>query len=501
MKVILAGYNLDADVIEELKKNHPDRNDLTPETISAAYARISRNPLAVDELRREARKEVDKARSSNRNIVFGMGHSSIAEHTVFNIDVLGVSRLVVEEIEKFRLCSYTEKSQRYVLLTDDFVIPEEVRSARLEAPFVETVRAQNSFYQSLFERLRDLVFRKHEDLARDPANRSTLEGWAKEDARYILSLATETQLGMTLNARNLEHMLRRLAAHPLAEAKECARRLYDATAGVAPSLVRYTDPTPFDLFAGPMLAEEAEKCILKWGKKKWEDETPRTFRKGNVNLYSWTPSADEFLVASLIHAAAGQPMERCLSIAGLMDREEKEELVKKAFSHMKAYDAPPREFENIDLHFEAVVSASCFAQLKRHRMATIVSQDYDPALGITIPPSVLEVGMKDRFREIISRTEDLYGRIRRISPAAAGYILTNAHRRRTAIKVNARELYHMSRLRADRHAQWDIRETCEKMLSLGRRVMPLTLMLAAGKDGFASLYSRIFPDEDSSPRQ
>jgi thymidylate synthase ThyX len=29
----------------------------------------------------------------------------------------------------------------------------------------------------------------------------------KEDARYIISLATETQLGMTINARNLDKVL------------------------------------------------------------------------------------------------------------------------------------------------------------------------------------------------------------------------------------------------------------------------------------------------------
>ena len=55
---------------------------------------------------------------------------------------------------------------------------------------------------------------KHKTLAEDPANKSLLEGWAKEDARYAISMATETQLGMTINARNLELMLRRLAALP-----------------------------------------------------------------------------------------------------------------------------------------------------------------------------------------------------------------------------------------------------------------------------------------------
>ena len=65
-------------------------------------------------------------------------------------------------------------------------------------------------------------------------------------------------------------------------------------------------------------------------------------------------------------------------------------------------------------------------------------------------------------------------------PAAAAYILTNAHRKRVALKVNARELYHIARLRADRHAQWDIRQIAERMIALGKEAMPLTLMLATG---------------------
>ncbi|GAF76552.1 unnamed protein product, partial [marine sediment metagenome] len=124
MNVILAGYNVDREVIEELKKNSPPRYDITPETLSASYARISRDTRPVDELRAEARAEVERARRSNRNIIFKMGHHSVAEHAVFNFDIIGASRLALEEIEKFRLCSYTEKSQRYIALKEDFVVPE-----------------------------------------------------------------------------------------------------------------------------------------------------------------------------------------------------------------------------------------------------------------------------------------------------------------------------------------------------------------------------------------
>lgn len=487
MEVILAGHNIDYEVIREFAAAHPERQDLTPETVAAAYARISRNPRPVNELRMLARDEVEKARASNRNIVFEMGHSSIAEHAVFNLDILAASRLVVEEIERFRLASYTEKSQRYVLMTDDFVIPAEVREAGLEEEFAATVRAQNGFYHELYEKLRPYVFEKNPGLAADPANRALLEGWAKEDARYVIPLATQTQLGMTVNARNLELMIRRLAASPLAESRECSRQLYDAAKGVAPSLVRYTEPTPYDRETPDALRKEAARIIAAL------QAFPAGEADRSVRLLDSTPEADDKAAAALLHSASRLTLAGCREIVGRMDRREKESLVKTALERMKPYDAAPREFEQVGLTFELTISATCFAQIKRHRMASITCQEYDPALGVTVPPAVAAIGMERPLRAICARTEETWEKIRRAAPAAAAYILTNAHRRRVVMRVSARELYHLARVRADRHAQWDIRETALQMVAEGREVMPLTLIMAVGKDGFDALYSRTFP--------
>ncbi len=487
MEVKLAGHNIDYQIIGEMAAEHPERQDLTPETIAAAYARISRNPRPVDELRALARTEVEKARASNRNIVFEMGHSSIAEHAVFNLDILKVSRLLVEEIEKFRLASYTEKSQRYVLLDDDYVVPPEVREAGLEEAFRKTVQAQNRGYRELYEKLCPYVFAVHRELAADRKNKSLLEGWAKEDARYVISLATETQLGMTANARNLELMIRRLAACPLAEAREYSRKLYDAVKAAAPSLVRYTEPTAYDrdtgealrrLAAGPLTRVAGGACA-----------------EGAVRLISSTPDADARTVAALLHTVSGRPYTRCLAAAGQMSEAEQRTFLKEALRRMQPYDATPRAFEQVDLLFELTVSATCFAQLKRHRMASLTVQDYDPSLGLTIPAAITAVGMEAPFREVCARTEEVWERIRAVAPAAAPYVLTNAHRRHVVMKVSARELYHLARVRVDGHAQWDIREIATEMLAKAKAVMPLTLLLATGKDGFAALRESTFGDK------
>lgn len=513
MKILLAGYNLDYELISELKQKKSLAEDLTPETISAAYARISRSPKPVDELRQLARGEVEKARQSNRNIVFEMGHSSVAEHAVFNIDVLGVSRLLVEEIEKFRLCSFTEKSQRYVLFNKDFVVPDEIWRAGMTNLFVETIAAQNDYYHELYEKLRPFVFEQNKALAENPSNKSTLEGWAKEDARYAISMATQTQLGMTINARNLELMLRRLGALQLEEAKEYANKLYVATKNVAPSLIRYTDATSYDrltrknlwrhplssqqhfpfflstdydLFTRQGLHEQASAIMNKYPQPR------RNKKLQAVQLLSISDDADDRIVASLLYSSSRDNYINCIKRAKQMNIKEKKALFKTAFEHLEPHDSVLRELENVDLHFELIVSSTCFAQLKRHRMATIITQEYDPALGVTIPSSVRKIGQQKKFMDIIKQTNKIYSQIRKKAPEAATYILTNAHRKRALMKLNAREMYHLARLRADAHAQWDIRNLTESMLKKANIIMPLTLALACGKDSFEKLYKKTF---------
>jgi flavin-dependent thymidylate synthase len=486
MKVLLAGYNLDYDLIRELKNKSASNQDLTPETISAAYARISRSPKPVNELREISRVEVDKARQSNRNIVFAMGHSSVAEHAVFNIDILGVSRLLVEEIEKFRLCSFTEKSQRYVLFDKDFVVPEEIQQAGMANLFTETVNLQNDYYHSLYEKLNPYIFSKHKDLAQNPANRSLLEGWAKEDARYVISMATQTQLGMTINARNLELMLRRLAALPIAEAQEYSKKLYAATKDIAPSLIRYTQATDYDRFTRQNLIKKADGYFLKYSVKK------RTEKSAAARLTYASPDADNKVAAALLFSSSNLNYLQCLNHVKRLALMERKALFKTAFEHLQPHDSVLRELENIDLQFELAPSASCFAQLKRHRMSTIIAQEYNPSLGVTIPPSVQEIGQQKIFMDIMRQTEKVYGQIKKQAPFAAAYILTNAHRKRVLMKFNARELYHIARMRADEHAQWDISELTEEMLKQAKKAMPLTLMLACGKDGFDALYKKTF---------
>jgi thymidylate synthase ThyX len=125
-------------------------------------------------------------------------------------------------------------------------------------------------------------------------------------------------------------------------------------------------------------------------------------------------------------------------------------------------------------------------------MASITSQVYDPSLGVTIPESIKRAGLEKKFKRMVNITNKAYEKIAAQSPLAAQYVLTNAHRKRVLISVNARELYHISRLRDDTHAQWDIRNITKEMTARAKEVMPLAMMFIGGKDNYPDIYEGHF---------
>lgn len=499
MRIELAGYNLDAALIAEFRRQGIRPEALTPETVAVAYARISRDPAPVTELRARALADVAAARRSAQTIVFEMNHQSVAEHAVFNFDVLEVSRLAVEALEWHRLCSYTEKSQRYQELMGDFVVPEEFKG-EARVLFEQTMAFQKKAYEEAYRALRAHLIKTDPPAAATRSGLRELEGRAKEDARYVMGLATAAQLGFTANARNLEYLIRRLRAHPLHEVRALADAFFTLAGEVAPSLILLTDPVEYERTFGRQLSEDhftrthphgrelAEEVLARDGDGAGADRSGPFPEQGAVRLVDHTPEPDRAVLRALLHAHSGSDAAACDAAAARLtaDRERGERFMRDYLRFANPWESATREFEAADFTFEVVLSAACYGQMKRHRMSTQLVQDYDPALGCTVPPLVEEAGLTARFREVYERSAEGWERLRRVHPEAAAYVLTNGHRRRLLLKADVRELYHIARLREDAHAQWDIRQVSGEILALARRAAPLALLMAWGKDVFAA---------------
>jgi len=477
----LAGYNVEADLLENLDASN--RDVLTPETFSSAYARISRSSRDVTTLRLQARRDVEKARKSNQKIIFGMGHHSVAEHAVFNFDIIGVSRLALEELEQFRLVSYTEKSQRYITLQGDYVLPEEIEDLESRKLFRDTITIQNEFYKKSFALLKEYIFNTYPHLTGTKTNRRLLEGWAKEDARYILSLATEGQAGLTINARNLEHLFRRFHLSGRAEVKEIGKQMFEQVEKIAPSIFLFSQPSHFSKDLRYSFRDNFTNIKTDVNVKEL---------KPDPQIIHYSENGDDIILASFLSVWNSINFNDALEIIKRMEAFEKEKIFKALFKHMEFFDTTPREFEMVDITFQAVISASNFAQLKRHRMATLLSGDYNIKYDNIIPENIKKIGLEKEFLQTIDKTNKVYLKLKKKYGDAGDYILTNSHCRHVIMRMNLREVYHFIRLRSDENAQWDIRQLANRLLKQVKAVMPMSTLLLCGKSDFVRNFETIY---------
>lgn len=133
-------------------------------------------------------------------------HTSPIEHCSATFLVEGISRPTSQQLERHRIASYTQESQRYVdAKSATFLIPESVfKNKNLLLQYKHALRVSYVVYNNLIE-----------------------GKIKKEDARFILPQAVETSLIFTMNFRSLRNFLKlRLDTNAQWEIRELAAEVY-----------------------------------------------------------------------------------------------------------------------------------------------------------------------------------------------------------------------------------------------------------------------------------
>lgn len=119
-----------------------------------------------------------------------LGHESPLEHASATFMIEGISRSCLAQLTRHRLASYSVESMRYCDVSENkTVVPLSVLEESIHLPepnpmtdFIGVVEYARSVYEYLVK-----------------------IGVPKEDARFVLPLATSTRLIMTMNFRELRH--------------------------------------------------------------------------------------------------------------------------------------------------------------------------------------------------------------------------------------------------------------------------------------------------------
>ena len=118
---------------------------------------------------------------------------------------------------------------------------------------------------------------------------------AIDSCRFILPAATLTNVGVTMNARSMEHAVTKLLSASTMEERELGEELKQKGRQITPTLVKYADFNPY-------LADTRE---LQEGLAS----TCETSSEGEINarLVSFDPQADVTLAAALAYRFSNAP--------------------------------------------------------------------------------------------------------------------------------------------------------------------------------------------------
>jgi thymidylate synthase ThyX len=433
---------------------------LSPETIAVAFAKTSRSPESFREIAAELSDE--KSAQFHEKWVVGYGHASVAEHAVLHIAFENVSRVAIETIESSRLASYTEKSTRYQKWgQDDFTIPPELDNHALRDEFIQTVRFLFSTYAESLDSIKNLVLdhsprrEKESDEGYDRRIRSKYV----DVCRFILPAAANANVGMTLNARVLEIVIRKMLSHPLAEVKQIGEKTKEVAQAEVPTLVKYADAVPY--FVETTIEIANRKSEIENQKSDW------------CTLIDYDKDGEKKTIAAALYRFDEMAYADALSYVQTLNQNEQTKLADTLLKRLDKFDIPLRELEYCTYTFDLIMDQGAYAEFKRHRMMTQTPQRLSTRLGYTIPRLVTEAGFGSKYEAAMESAIKMYEKLYEFNPDVAQYIVPNGFNRRVLAQFNLREAFAFCQLRTAANAHFSIRRVAQKMYEEISRVHPL----------------------------
>lgn len=445
---------------------------LPPEVVAVLFAQVSRSAAGFRENLLKLMEEDDlpvaapahggfdqaKASAFHEKWVLGYGHSSVAEHAALHLAVEEISILAAKALEEARLASFTEKSSRYqVFDAGRFHVPAEWRGLPEEAEALALVEELYACYARIYSwRLQELEALGRPAALGERAWRQALHAGACDTARYLLPAGARTSLGMSLNARSLAHLIRRLRAHGLQELRQLGDALEAEGRQITPVLLKHAQPTDFQRKVPDLLRQVLaphSPAPATWDAKP----LPR------VRVLDSTPDGERKVVADWICQSQGLPLDAARQAAMELSQEQ----CAGIFQHMLAgrgpHDPAPRAFEHAAVTVEFCLDYGAFRDLQRHRLCSQTLSSLGCQWGWELPDELAQSPWKEELENLLQRVTALWERLAAQHDEAAAYLVPLAFRYRFVMHMNLREADHLIRLRSTpaghssyRRAAWDL---------------------------------------------
>lgn len=433
--------------------------NIPEEYLAVLFAKVSRSPKSFrEELERALTEEAEllltnvpvftglseKAKAFHEKWTVGYGHSSVAELATVNLCLEKVSRLATEQFELgSNFLSLTEFSQRYQKPTlGSWHNPGE---GKLHEKFED-------YFSRLFKVYEELVTKLTAYHIENGMQKNAAEKIAFEDARYVLPLATYSQLGAKVNARALADVLRNMKASTHKEINDIADRIHEESTKVLPTLIRHVEPSDYM-------------------KQYYQDQTVVPVQHSPLsapNAYFLSmPSArtvsHEFTESRILRNNAS-PQQTVTATMRDMNHLDRKSQMLSFFEAMGPHDMMGAYGESMKFKAAFTISEACWHQLLRHNRGMTFNQSKPSTkLGFVTPPAIKMAGLNDLYQQAALLAEVFSESLQVEAPEHMSYAVLNMHTRVVTSVLDMNQLFHLINLRTSEEAQWEIRDVFEQL--------------------------------------
>jgi thymidylate synthase ThyX len=466
-----------------------------PEVQAYAMAKYSRSSLSMKESLRELNEQ--KAEQFLNTFYFQYGHRSIADlaHIALAVEKLSILAAIVLVDEQ--RWDGQERSTRYQnFKKSGYYIPEFGAASALRDQYCATIDFLFAEYEAVTQQMLEFYrtqVPRPADMAEEAYTR-TLRARAFDNSRYLLPLATNTSLGQIVNARTLESQIARLLSSEYAEVRhlgdllkraavepafnlqsETARELVEEIKAanpalgaraeqqllrptrVAPTLVKYANPSAYDVETHKELAQAAAELIGN------APVAPAPL----VDLVE-SGTLEVEIAATLIYSACHYPYRQILERVQGLSGAQCEEIIDLGMRHRGKHDELLRAFHaGQRFCFDILMDIGGFRDMHRHRRCTQIQQSFTPRHGFVTPEDAKSAGLESRFASAIARVTATQSRIdaetRQQESEASLYLLPMGFRHRTLFKMDFTEAVYISELRSAPAGHFSYRQVAYAM--------------------------------------
>ncbi len=406
------------------------------------------------------------------------GDDSVAELGGTSIAIENVSNVLAKYIEDRRIgLSPLEKSSRYVRFDVKdkrghypYFTDPDISKAGLKKQYEATMRALFDAYSEsipiLMEHLKKR-FPQGEGKS-DRAYANALRAQACDVTRYMLPMATQTNVGLVGNGRAFEYLIYQLRSSNLAEAQNYANLITNALDQLIPAFIRRTKTERGNEYVSHI--SNTREVLKTHAKAQFEHHYSGD--QPTVKLINYDKLGEQKIATACLYEHSNQPFDEVFKHITINKSLMKKVILDALKPRQHRTHKPPRAFEQAYYQFEITCDIGAYRDLHRHRVLTQARQPFTTNLGYSTPSDIIEAGLTDKYQRVMDSAHALYHKIKMSLPEQAQYAVPFGYIIRFTMLLNAREAYHLCELRSTIQGHPSYRLVAQEMARAIERVHP-----------------------------